>query len=272
MARVAQRLGAEIRFEAPVEHIAFKGKKATGLTVGGTHHAADAVIVNADFAHSMPYLVPEALRPRWKDAKIETARYSCSTFMLYLGIEGRYDALDHHTIFLARDYRRNIREIEEGRCPPAEPSIYVQNPSRTDPAFGDAAGSSLYVLVPVGHCGAIDWAKERDGYRDLILNRLEALGLENLRARIRYEKVVTPDDWATDLAIHRGATFNLAHNLGQLLYFRPHNRFEDVDGVYLVGGGTHPGSGLPVIYEGARITADLILQDLGLEAALPAPR
>jgi phytoene desaturase len=253
-----------------VEEIAFKGRVARGVVTRSGLHEADAVVVNADFAGNIGRLIPKRLRRRWSDERIGKARLSCSTFMLYLGIEGRYDALDHHTIFLARDYRRNIREIEEGRCPPGEPSIYVQNPSRTDPAFGDAAGSSLYVLVPVGHCGAIDWAKERDGYRDLILNRLEALGLENLRARIRYEKVVTPDDWATDLAIHRGATFNLAHNLGQLLYFRPHNRFEDVDGVYLVGGGTHPGSGLPVIYEGARITADLILQDLGLEAALPA--
>jgi phytoene desaturase len=190
--------------------------------------------------------------------------------MLYLGVEGRYDALDHHTIFLARDYRRNIAEIEAGRCPPGEPSVYVQNPSRTDPAFGDGTRSSLYVLVPVGHCGAIDWARERGPYRDLVVDRLEKLGLHGLRARIRYEKVVTPDDWAADLAIHRGATFNLAHSLDQLLYFRPHNRFEDVDGVYLVGGGTHPGSGLPVIYEGARITADLILQDLGVSAEAPA--
>jgi phytoene desaturase len=270
MARVAEDLGVEIATGDEVREILFEGRRAVGVRSDSGVHPADALVINADFARAMTRLVPDALRRRWTDAKIARKKFSCSTFMLYLGIEGRYDVLDHHTIFLARDYRRNIREIEEGRCPPGEPSIYVQNPSRTDPAFGDAAGSSLYVLVPVGHCGAIDWAKERDGYRDLILNRLEALGLENLRARIRYEKVVTPDDWATDLAIHRGATFNLAHNLGQLLYFRPHNRFEDVDGVYLVGGGTHPGSGLPVIYEGARITADLILQDLGLEAALPA--
>ena len=51
------------------------------------------------------------------------------------------------------------------------------------------------------------------------------------------------------MAIHRGATFNLAHSLDQMMAFRPHNRFEDLRGVYLVGGGTHPGSGLPVIFE-----------------------
>jgi phytoene desaturase len=192
--------------------------------------------------------------------------------MLYLGVEGRYDQLDHHTIFLARDYKRNIREIEQGLCTPGEPSIYVQNPSRTDPAFGRNGGSSLYILVPVGHCGAIDWPKERSRFRDLVIARLESLGVANLSERIRYEKIVTPEDWSADMGLPRGATFNLSHSLDQLLYFRPHNRFEDVDGVYLVGGGTHPGSGLPVIYEGARITADLILRDLGVavSAAVPA--
>ncbi len=78
--------------------------------------------------------------------------------------------------------------------------------------------------------------------------------------------MLTPDDWRDDLHIYRGATFNLAHNLGQMLHLRPRNRFEDLEGVYLVGGGTHPGSGLPVIFEGARITARLVAEDLGLIA------
>ena len=71
-----------------------------------------------------------------------------------------------------------------------------------------------------------------------------------------------------EVAVGEGATFNLAHDLGQMLYFRPHNRF--APGVYLVGGGTHPGSGLPVIYEGARITTRLLLKDLGLGEAASA--
>lgn len=268
MAEAARRLGVEFRLSEPVEEITFAGRTASGVVTRSGTHEAEAVVVNADFLGSIPRLIPNHLRRRWSDERIGKARLSCSTFMLYLGIEGRYDALDHHTIFLSREYRQNITDIEEGRCPPGEPSIYVQNPSRTDRAFATEKGSSLYVLVPVGHCGEIDWAKERGRYRDLVIDRLESLGLKDLRARIRYEKVVTPDDWSTDMEIHRGATFNLSHSLDQLLYFRPHNRFEDVDGVYLVGGGTHPGSGLPVIYEGARITADLVLQDLDVPVAL----
>jgi phytoene desaturase len=96
------------------------------------------------------------------------------------------------------------------------------------------------------------------------LRQLAKLGLQDVEKRIRVERVLTPVDWAADMNIYRGATFNLAHTLNQMLWFRPRNRFEDLQGVYLVGGGTHPGSGLPVIYESAKITSRLLAQDLGI--------
>jgi phytoene desaturase len=105
------------------------------------------------------------------------------------------------------------------------------------------------------------------------LDQLERFGIEGIRERIRFEKMITPDDWQDDYEIYRGATFNLSHDLGQMLHMRPHNRYEDIDGMYLVGGGTHPGSGLPVIYSSARITTDLLLGDLGIDGskAMPTP-
>jgi phytoene desaturase len=96
------------------------------------------------------------------------------------------------------------------------------------------------------------------------LERLREVGLEDVQRHIEYEQIVTPRNWRDDYNVYRGATFNLAHNLGQMLHKRPHNKFEDLDGVYLVGGGTHPGSGLPVIYESTRITCRQLLPDLGL--------
>ncbi len=95
-------------------------------------------------------------------------------------------------------------------------------------------------------------------FREKTLDRLELAGYPDIRDRIRYEKVVTPDDWEADMHIYKGATFNLSHTLKQMLCFRPHNRYEDLERVYLVGGGTHPGSGLPVIFESARISSDLL--------------
>lgn len=263
MAKAARDLGVTFKLESPVEEITFEGRRAVGVRSRHGVQATDAVVVNADFAGTIPKLIPNALRKHWPDAKLDKAKYSCSTFMLYLGIEGRYD-LDHHTIFLSKDYQGNIADIEAGRMP-REPSLYVQNASATDPTFGTAEQSSLYVLVPVGNLAAEGHdARAVDAYRDLVLDRLEAYGLKDLRKRIRASKVMTPKDWQDDMGLRFGSTFNLSHGLDQMLCFRPRNRFSELDGVYVVGGGTHPGSGLPVIYEGARISTDLVLEDLGI--------
>jgi phytoene desaturase len=271
MARVAESLGVRIQLNDPVEQVLVENRKAIGVRTRFGEQRYDAVVVNADFAQAMTTLVPDSARRRWTDRKIARKKFSCSTFMMYLGIEGRYDDVAHHSIYLAKDYQRNISQIEAGSAPPTDPSFYVQNACVTDPALAPPGHSTLYVLVPVAHrVGAgIDWDAERARFRALTLQRLERVGISGLEKRIRFEKILTPAGWEQDLNIFRGATFNLSHALSQMLYFRPHNRFEDIDRMYLVGGGTHPGSGLPVIFESARITTRLLAEDLGLQANLP---
>jgi phytoene desaturase len=265
MAKAATEMGVRIRLNEPVEEILFQGRKATGVRTNAGEYKADALVINSDFAQTMTNLVPNHLRKRWTDEKIGRKKFSCSTFMLYLGIEGTLPDLAHHTIYLTKDYARNIKDIEDGLELPAEPSFYVQNACVTDPGLAPPGHSTLYVLVPVAHrMDVIDWTREQARYRALVLKRLERIGLTDIEKRIRYEKVLTPQGWEDDMQIYRGATFNLAHSLDQMLHLRPRNKFEDLEGVYLVGGGTHPGSGLPVIFESARITSRLMADQLGL--------
>ena len=268
MAALARRMGVDIRLNTPVERVVYEDGQARGVVVKGREVCADAVVVNADFANAMPKLVPEAARPRWRDRKIEKARLSCSTFMLYLGIEGKLPlGVAHHNILLAKDYARNIAEISGGVLS-QEPSIYLQHAGYSDGGMAPPGGTSLYVLAPVPNLRAgIDWEAEQGRFRDLVLDRLKLLGVPDIRARIRYERIVDPRDWRDQFSVYQGATFNLSHDLRQMLFFRPHNRFGH--GLYLVGGGTHPGSGLPVIFEGARITSRLLLEDLAKASATP---
>ncbi|MEK0446409.1 MAG: All-trans-zeta-carotene desaturase [Verrucomicrobiota bacterium] len=271
MARVARRLGVDIRLNEPVTSLEFEGRRVVAAHTGQGRYAARALVANADFAHAMKSLVPDRLRPRWSDSALEKKQFSCSTFMLYLGVEGSFEHMPHHTIHISREYRRNLQQVEELKVVPTEPSFYVQNAGVSDSSLAPKGQSGLYLLAPVPHRSAkVDWNHSKAAFREKILQSAEAIGFEGIKDRIRWERVITPDDWEHSYAIHRGATFNLAHTLTQMLHLRPRNRFEDIDGMYLVGGGTHPGSGLPVIYEGARITAQLLCEDLGFALPLPA--
>jgi phytoene desaturase len=264
MARIAPEMGVEIRLGDEVQEILFQGRKADAVRTATGTYAADALVINADFARAMTRLVPDNLRRRWTNRRISRKQFSCSTFMLYLGIEGLFDHLPHHTIYLDDDYVKNLHEIEDDHVLSRSPSFYVQNACVTDPSLAPPGMSTLYVLVPVTHQhDNVDWTRERAHFRKLVLERLSKVGINDLERRIRFEHMITPADWEHRYEIHRGATFNLAHNLSQMLHLRPRNRFEDLEGVYLVGGGTHPGSGLPVIFESARITSKLLVDDLG---------
>jgi phytoene desaturase len=259
-------MGVEFQLSEAVTGFEFEGKRPTQVVTHKRSYPCDSVVINADFAEAMRTMVPDRLRRRWTDRRIAQKKFSCSTFMMYLGIEGRYDDLPHHNIHISADYAKNLREIERDFVLPEDPSFYVQNAGVTDASLAPAGRSALYVLVPVPHQStAITWdGATRHAFRHRTLQQLRKIGLEDVEDRIVTERVLTPADWQTQYAIYRGATFNLAHSLDQMLHRRPNNRFEDLEGVYLVGGGTHPGSGLPVIYESSRITCKQMLPRLGL--------
>ena len=271
LAELAVQFGAQIRLNEEVQEIFFEGRRPIGVRTQNDAYPCDALVINADFARCMQRLVPDRLRRRWSNQNLERKRYSCSTFMMYLGIEGKVDGLLHHNIYVPPNYREYLKDIEERHVLSDEPAFYVQNACITDKTLAPPGHSTLYILVPVTHQHPnVDWKKERLRFRELVLDRLQRIGLKDVRSRIRAELIWTPADWEA-WEIFRGATFNLAHNLGQMLYFRPHNRFEELDRVYLVGGGTHPGSGLPTIFESSRLSARLLLEDFGFDTAWLKP-
>ena len=276
MAEACTRLGARVETASPVQRILFEGKRACGVVVGGEEQRFDHVVVNADATWAMKNLIPEALRTRGhKDAAIDAKRYSCSTFMLYLGMDGEID-LPHHTIYTSTKYRQNLADIGEGRLSD-DASFYVCNPSRIDPTLAPEGDSSLYVLVPTANLKAaadgapIDWSKAAPGLREETLARLESvMGIPDAARRVKAEIMFTPDDWRAQ-NINHGATFNLAHNITQMLHWRPQHKLQGFENLWMVGGGTHPGSGLPVIFLASEITSRLLCAECGVKSPLDAP-
>ena len=205
MARIAQEMGVSISLNESVSEVLFEGKKAVGVRTDSGEHRADALIINADFAQTMRRLVPDRLRRRWTDRKIARKKYSCSTFMMYLGIDGLYEHLDHHTIYTSANYAGNLADIETNGTLSKDPSFYLQNPGITDSTLAPAGQSTLYVLAPVPNLAAgIDWKSSRAPFRALLFSQLGKLGLGDLSQRIRYEKIVTPADWQGEYEVYRG--------------------------------------------------------------------
>jgi phytoene desaturase len=273
MAEVAREEGAEIRLETPVSRLVTENHAVTGVELqDGSRVEADEVVVNADFGHAVCNLVDEDLLHRWSPSKLAKRPYSCSTFMLYLGLDTVYD-LEHHNIVFAEDYRENLRDVFDRKVLTEDASFYIRNATITDPELAPDGHSAVYVLVPVpNNRSGIDWDREGPRFREVVLDLLEERGgMDGLREHIRAEEIIDPRQWESDYYVYQGATFNLSHELMQLMYFRPHNRFEDLERCYLVGGGTHPGSGLPTIFESGRISANMISNKYGLDFAPPEP-
>ncbi len=270
MAEVCGELGATIRCESEVTRLLFDGTRCVGATVAGQDVCHDHMVLNADATWAMKHLIPESLRGRWTDQAIDAKRYSCSTFMMYLGVEGEVD-LPHHTIYTSASYRENIDDIAVRGRLSEDPSTYVCNPSRIDPTLAPAGDSSLYVLVPTPNAkAAIDWRSAKATLRERTYGQLERVfGITDIRSRVVCEELITPDDWRAE-RINHGATFNLAHSLSQMLHRRPHHRLRGFDGLWLVGGGTHPGSGLPVIFLSAQTTSRLLCAEVGIACPLDA--
>jgi phytoene desaturase len=260
MAQIAREHGAEIQLNTPVERVLVEGRRTVGVRLaGGEEVRGDEVVINADFGYAMSELFEPGRIRKYTPSRLSRMALSCSTFMLYLGVDKVYD-LPHHTIFFAEDYRNNVESVFEGRDLNGDISMYVRNADVTDPTLSPTGHSSLYILIPVPNLrGKPDWDSEKEAFRELTLDSLaKRAGMTDLREHIVEERMITPLEWRDGANVYEGATFNLAHNWPQLIYLRPRNKFEEFDNCYLVGGGTHPGSGLPTIYQSGRIAANLI--------------
>lgn len=247
--------GGTVRCNAAVEQILVEGRRATGVRLaGGQALAADVVVSNADSAWTYRHLVPAEHRRRWTNRRIERARYSMSLFVWYFGTRRQYGSVAHHTIVLGPRYRELLADIFDRKQLAADFSLYLHRPTATDPSLAPPGCDAFYVLSPVPHLQAgIDWARQAEPYRRALQARLQATVLPGLDREIVTSRLLTPQDFQDRLSSFRGAAFGLEPILTQSAWFRPHNRSEELDRLYLVGAGTHPGAGLPGVLSSARI-------------------
>ncbi len=259
---VEQRLGGRIRLGVEVTEITARAGRATGVRLAdGTHLAADVVVSNADSAWTYRHLVRPEHRRRWTDRRIDRARYSMSLFVWYFGTRRTYEDVAHHTILLGPRYRALLDDIFEKKILAEDFSLYLHRPTATDPSMAPPGCDAFYVLSPVPHLdGGVDWERKSEPYRRAIERTLSDTLLPGLGEALVTSRVLTPRGFLHDYLSLKGAAFGLEPVLSQSAYFRPHNASEELERLYLVGAGTHPGAGLPGVLSSARVL-DAVVPD-----------
>jgi len=288
LVRICERLGVKIRLNTPVSSVLTTpdGRKVTGVQLSsGEQLSADLVVINADLVYAYNNLFPTSTSHSYAKS-LQKRAGSCSSISFYWALSKKIPELNTHNIFLADEYRESFDSIFDRQSIPVEPSFYVNVPSRIDPTAAPEGKDSIVVLVPVGHLlnsatvsnpdgdGTAssgpglkpeqDWTTLVTSTRQKILSTIESrTGCSPLSPLIVHEELNTPTTWESTFSLDKGSILGLSHSFFNVLAFRPKTKHPQIDGVYFVGASTHPGTGVPIVLAGAKITVEQVLGDRG---------
>ena len=253
-------LGVSIRYASTVKKINIVDNKVTGVTLeNGDVLFSNMVVSNADTAWTYKNLIDPAYRKVWTDKKIENGQYSMSLFVWYFGTKKKYPQVPHHMMLLGKRYKDLLNDIFKRHHLANDFSLYLHRPTATDPSLAPEGCDTFYVLSPVPHLDSgTDWSAVSESYRQSIAQMLSETVLPDLEENVIESLVMTPQDFQDRLLSYKGAAFGLEPVLTQSAWFRPHNRSEDIDGLYMVGASTHPGAGIPGVLSSAKALDSII--------------
>jgi phytoene desaturase len=249
-----------IRYNAPVTHIRVEAGRARGVELAsGAYLPADIVVCNGDAAWTYLHLVAPKHRRHWTDRKIAKGQYSSGLFVWYFGTDRQYHEVPHHMMVLGPRYQGLLQDIFKNHTLSKDFSLYLYRPTATDPSLAPAGCDSFYVLSVVPNLSSqTDWTAVQETYRDAIATVLQDSVLPNLKQHLVSSKITTPQDFQDRLWSYRGAGFGLEPILTQSAWFRPHNRSEDVDGLFMVGASSQPGAGVPSVLMSAKMLEQVV--------------
>ncbi|MEM9478629.1 MAG: phytoene desaturase family protein [Verrucomicrobiota bacterium] len=271
LVKLGKELGVVYRTGQKVRHITTAEGRIRGLeTESGESHTFDAVVSNCDSVRTYDELVDSKLNKPFHKWMYEPA---CSGVVLYLGLNKRYDHLEHHNFVFSEDPEEEFRAIYQDGQPAPDPTCYVAAPAKTEPAVAPEGGEAMYILVHTPHLRHHhDWKRMFPKYRQVILDKMKnCAGCEDIEDRIVCESALTPQDIHDRYHVLNGAIYGLASHGKFNGAFKPANRSPHVDGLYLAGGASHPGPGMPMVMMSGWIAADSLDEDVRGGDAVRAP-
>ncbi len=258
LVNLLEGLGGELRCGHTVKRIDVENGRASGVTVDdgtpqGLRLKADIVVSNADTAWTYRNLVEAKHRSHWTDRRIERGRYSMSLFVWYFGTSKQFTDVPHHMMLLGPRYKELLQDIFKRHKLSKDFSLYLHRPTATDASMAPPGCDTFYALAPVPHLDSgTDWTTQGEPFRRAVAEVLNRTVLPGFEQHLTTSFMTTPQDFHDRLLSFKGAAFGLEPLLLQSAWFRPHNRSEDVQGLYMVGASTHPGAGVPGVLMSAK--------------------
>lgn len=241
-------------YHAAVEQILVEDGSAVGVRLeNGDVKRADVVISNADLHFTETVLLPESSRS-FPEAYWQTRQPGPGAFLLSLGVEGSLPQLHHHNLYFVDDWRGNFDAIYHDKVIPEHASLYVCNPTKTDPSLAPAGHENLFILMPIPAGVDLDEAQLQALADKTVAVLAQAIGEPELSSRITQRSLFGPRDFEQQYnAWEYNAFAGESHLLSQSILFRTPNKSKKVKNLYYVGSGTVPGIGLPMCLIGAQL-------------------
>lgn len=263
LSKLIYECGGKINTNVKVDEILFLEDKAIGVKTNKGVEKANIVVCNADFPYAMKNLVKnEYYKDDYTDKKLSELKYSCSTFIIYLGLKKKYPQLAVHNIYLGENFRQNIESAFNGTLP-ENPSLYIYCPSRIDRSIIKNEGDCLNIMLRVPNLffNEIIWNEHTINLlTDKILNELRNInGLEDIEENIQYKNYFTPLNMESNFNAYGGTAFGLSTTLSQTNYFRPHFKSSKANNLFFVGSSLHPGPGISLVLNSSKLVTEEIL-------------
>lgn len=262
MRKLAEELGVQIRLHTEVVDIAYQGQQATAVKL------ANDEVLTADIIVSNMEVIPagrELLkRSQAELKKLQRFAPSCSGLVMHLGVDRIYPQLAHHNFFYSDQPKQHFDAIFHSNRLSEDPTLYLVAPVKSDPGQAPA-GCEIIKVLP--HIPNIDPDKPltEDDYatlRERVLDKLEAMGLTDLRRHIICEETWTPIDIQANYYSTQGSIYGTVSDRFKNLGFKAPQRDNTINNLYYVGGSVNPGGGMPMVTLSGQLVRDKILADL----------
>ena len=257
--RLADELGVRFHFNAKVARIATDGHRVQQVvTEGGEAFAADYVVSNAEVIPTYRKLLRED-EPFM--ATLDRFAPSCSGLVVHLGVDRTYPQLAHHNFFYSQNQRKHFDSVFRQQRIPDDPTIYLVAPTRTDPTKAPAGCDNIKILPHIPHLGSGATTEDYAALKERLLDKLERMGLTDLRKHVVVEDVWTPVDIERMYGSTLGSIYGVVTDWKRNKGFKAPRRSEKYDNLYFVGGTVNPGGGMPMVVLSGQLAADRLEED-----------